>query len=49
MTQIFTNFNDAVIAIVGRNEYMIHFVGIVKSENVIRVKNADLSEKNRQL
>lgn len=49
MTQKYTSFNDLAIVTAGRNDYRIRLWGMTKSEAVSRMKNADLSEKSRQL
>ena len=43
------SYNDVSIVIVGRNDYKMHFGGMSKNERIYRMKNADLSEKSRQL
>ena len=42
------SFNDFTIAIVGRNDYRIHFWGMTESEALNRMKNVDLSEKKKK-
>lgn len=43
------SFNDVPIVTVGRNDYIINFLGMAKGVGVNRMESADLSEKRRQL
>ena len=46
MTQKYMNFNDVTVVNIGRNDYMIHFWSINKSDSGEQdKKNDDLGEK----